>query len=58
MDMLTTKEAAEFLRLKPATMQNWRVNGKGPKYYKPSGIVFYSKEDLIDWLKSGIVEND
>lgn len=56
--MLTTKEAAEFLRLKPATMENWRVNGKGPKYYKPSGIVFYSKEDLIDWLKSGIVEND
>ncbi len=58
MDMLTTTQAAEFLKQKPATLENWRSQGRGPKYYKPSGTVFYLKEDLIEWVKSGAVENE
>ena len=56
--MLNTIEAAEFLRQKPATLENWRSNNKGPKYYKPSGTVFYLEEDLVDWIKSSSTENN
>lgn len=49
--LLTTPEAAEFLRLSPRTLERLRVQGTGPKYMKAgSGIrarVLYAPEDLI-----------
>lgn len=57
MDFLTTKEAAEFLKYSEQRLAEWRAKGTGPKFYKPADKIFYTKEDLIDWVKSSAVEN-
>ena len=49
--LLTTKEAAEFLRLKPHTLENMRSQGKGPIFMKLGARVFYHRADLKTWLK-------
>lgn len=52
--LLTTKEAAELLRLSPRTLENMRVDGGGPQYHKLGGgrraKVVYRVLDLDDWL--------
>lgn len=58
MDFITTKEAAEFLNYSEARLAEWRSKGIGPKYYKPADKVFYTKEDLCEWVKAGVVENE
>ena len=48
---LTTKEAAEYLRIQPQTLRKWRLRDKGPDFYKPSpGIVRYTRKDLDRWV--------
>jgi excisionase family DNA binding protein len=49
--LLTTKEAAEELRLKPHTLENMRSDGKGPIFMKLGGRVFYHRADLKTWLR-------
>lgn len=49
--LLTTKEAAEFLRLKPHTLEKMRSDGKGPIFMKLGGRVFYHRADLKTWLR-------
>lgn len=58
MDFLTTKEAADFLKYSEQRLAEWRAKGTGPKYYKPADKVLYTREDLIEWVKSGAVENE
>lgn len=52
-DLLTTQEAADYLRHKSGTLENWRLKNEGPVYCKPSGKVLYKKSDLDEWLRSG-----
>ena len=47
--LLTTSEAEILLRLKPHTLRQWRVQGKGPSYIKSGRFVRYSKADLELW---------
>ena len=49
--LLTTKKAAEFLRLKPHTLENMRSQGKSPIFMKLGGRVFYHRTDLKTYLK-------
>ena len=49
--LLTTKEAAEVLRLRPHTLENMRSQGKGPIFMKLGGRVFYHRADLKTWCK-------
>lgn len=49
----TTEEAAKYLGVSERTLQNWRGDGKGPKYNKPTDkLVYYFETDLIDWVKN------
>lgn len=44
---MTTKEAAEYLGFKPATLIHWRCTGKVLlPYYKINEAVRYRKQDL------------
>jgi len=47
--LLTTAEAAEYLRLKPHTLENMRWQGTGPFFLKLGGRVFYRRSDLKQW---------
>ena len=53
---LTTKEAANYLRISVRTMENWRWSNDGPEYRKHGGTVVYHIDDLNDystvWNKS------
>ena len=51
MSIFTTEEAAEYLRLKPKTLQRWRLEGKGPVFIEPErNVVRYREQDIIEWL--------
>jgi hypothetical protein len=52
--LLTTVEAAEYLRLSPRTLEDMRVTGNGPRYFKlgpgKRSKVVYRRDDLDGWL--------
>ena len=48
--LLTSDEAADLLRLRPATLRAWRCRGAGPPYHKVGDRVRYSRRDLDAWL--------
>jgi len=48
---LTQSEAAAYLGVSEITLEQWRFKKTGPKYYKPSKIIYYMKEDLDAWVK-------
>ena len=49
-ELMTPAEAAEFLRLSPDTLRQWRHLRKGPKYLKLGSKVMYRKCEIILWL--------
>ena len=49
---LTTEEAAEYLRIGVRALENFRLNGGGPKYRKHGAIVVYHIDDLAAWSKT------
>jgi hypothetical protein len=56
--LLTEKEAAEFLRLKPNTLKAKRHAGLPPKFIKASGKkskILYDINDLKEYL--GLTDN-
>jgi len=52
--LLTTVEAAAYLRLSPRTLERFRVEGTGPKFLKAGGgkraRVLYDPAELQAWL--------
>ena len=52
--LLTTVEAAAFLRLSPRTLERFRVEGTGPKFLKAGAgkraRVLYEPRELRKWL--------
>jgi helix-turn-helix protein len=51
--LLTSREAAQFLRKSVSTLNNWRNLGKGPPYLKDPGVngrVYYRLRDLLEWV--------
>ena len=52
---LNTKEAAEVLRMSPGTLEVWRCDGRGPRYRKIGWKVFYTIEDIQEFIESGLV---
>jgi hypothetical protein len=52
---LNTKEAARILKVKPNTMEIWRLKGKGPKFYRISGrTVRYRLSDLMEFVENSV----
>lgn len=56
--LLTTNEAADFLRLSNRTLERYRVTGGGPDYVKlgpgKRARVVYREADLVAWLNGGV----
>lgn len=53
--LLTSREVAELLRVHPVTVDQFRVRGDGPRYFKPRGTrrVWYSERDVLAWIVAG-----
>jgi excisionase family DNA binding protein len=54
--LLTPVEAAELLRLRPATLNNWRSAGRGPKFVRVGGLVRYPRDELECWVRAQLVQ--
>lgn len=48
----TTQEAAEMIGVKPATLEVWRVYGKGPRFCKAGRRVVYPEDEIKAYLDS------
>ena len=51
---LTTSEAAHFLHVQPATLEQWRWNGRGPNFVKIGRVCRYRLQDLEAFLEARI----
>ena len=56
-DLLTTYEAAESLRLKPETLTAWRTRGGGPKFVRLGRRVLYRRTDLDAFIVARVHSN-
>ena len=54
-DCLTTGQAAWELSLAPGTLQNWRSEGIGPKFFKHRHRVFYLKGDIQAYKEENFI---
>lgn len=48
---LKTEDAAYFLNVKPTTLEQWRWNGKGPRFCKIGRLCVYRMTDLEAFLE-------
>lgn len=56
-NVMTTPEAARYVRLGKPTLDRFRLTGEGPAYCKLGGAVRYRKTDLDAWLASRVVRS-
>jgi len=57
-ELLSEKQAADFLGLSPRALQAWRTKGGGPPYLRIGHrTVRYSQTDLEAWLENRRFEN-
>jgi hypothetical protein len=49
---LATEEAAEFLGVAANTLSVWRMQGRGPEFYKVDRRVRYSMQALEDFRRA------
>lgn len=55
--LLTTKEAAAFLKLAPITLAKWRAQKRGPAWTRTGRTIKYHLRDLETYLKQNAVTN-
>lgn len=53
---LSSAESAAYLGVDARLLENWRSQGRGPRYRKFSKLVRYSIADLKEFADAGIVE--
>lgn len=54
--LLPSRQAAEQIGLSEKTLVTWRCLGKGPRYVKMGGKVFYRPADLAAFVDEHIVD--
>ena len=54
--LLTTREAALYLRISKSWLDQGRSQGTGPAFHRVGGAIRYQKRDLDAWLVSCRVE--
>jgi predicted DNA-binding transcriptional regulator AlpA len=54
--LLSPEDLAQNLGLSPATLADWRSQGKGPAYLKAGRRIWYPKTHVDRWIQSQIRE--
>lgn len=56
MNLLNTTQAAPCIGVSPGTLENWRIQGIGPKFIKTTpgrgGKVLYDPADIEAWKQA------
>ena len=50
LDILNTREAANYVRLGKPTLEHYRIKGDGPVFLRLGSAIRYRKTDLDAWL--------
>lgn len=56
-DLMTSAEAADYLRVSDATLRRWRMQGRSPPYSKIGSKPMYRRAILDDWIEGRQVTN-
>ena len=56
-DFLSTREAADMLRMSMRTLARWRMRGNGRGYHKFGRRVLYRLRDVKEWADGQSVGN-
>ena len=54
--IMTSEEAAKYLRKAQSTLANWRQLGRGPKFAKDGHTIYYRQEWLDEYINSHLVD--
>ncbi|WP_081616855.1 MULTISPECIES: helix-turn-helix domain-containing protein [unclassified Thioalkalivibrio] len=55
-ELLSTRQAAEFLHVSPRTLIRWRGERQGPPWVKAGRKILYRRSDLDLWIDRQRVE--
>jgi predicted DNA-binding transcriptional regulator AlpA len=50
-ELINEREVAKIMSLSVSLVRRWRVQKKGPRYYKIGAAVRYRPEDVVSWLE-------
>ncbi len=50
--LLTEIEVAKYLHLSVACVRRWRLERRGPRFFKIGALVRYRPEDVEDWINA------
>jgi predicted DNA-binding transcriptional regulator AlpA len=51
-DFISSEEAGLFLGLSPRTLERFRLEGRGPAYFKFGRIVRYRRAETLKWAEA------
>ena len=51
-EWLNTDQVADYLDVAKRTVEDWRLDGRGPHFCKAGRLVRYSRADVDAWLAS------
>jgi len=52
-ELIDTKEVSRITSIPAPTLRAWRLEGRGPKWFKIEGtLVRYKRSDVEAWLKT------
>ena len=54
--LLSTKDLADLLGMKPSTIRFWRHKGEGPQYFMLGRTPRYRLTDVINWQEGHLVK--
>jgi predicted DNA-binding transcriptional regulator AlpA len=52
---LKTHEAARLYGMSKTTLEAWRCQGRGPRFFKDGKLILYRPRDIEAYLEQGIV---
>lgn len=50
---VTEQTAATLIRCPASRLRRWRLEGKGPRFYRPAKTPWYYLGDVLDWIEGG-----
>ncbi len=58
MQALTTIQVAKMLGISPGTLNNWRVLGFGPTFFRVGRAVRYQLKDVVDYINCHTIQGE
>lgn len=49
-ELMTEREAAEFLSVTLSCLRKWRARRVGPRHFKLERMIRYRLSDVVEWL--------